>query len=272
MVRWYKGRLSGVDLATITERGIYYVKFDCTNLPDSFADYFPNSSAFLLVLPYGTDDEGKGISLTQVIFGLTTTMEGPGGNLITPYPYDTADMYARNIYYHEAYGAAIDQPWTKINDFKQYFEKYLHNEYVNKTDSYTAQYDNGDGSYEFGGEYTFQDIVNAIDSLGAKSDKTTILTSTETTPTRILNHNEEIRYDTVESITLTLPEEKPNDYISSVIFTSGEIVPSFTAEGIIMCGDECEVGVFTPEANKRYTVIVSYDGVNIIGDVRGVSI
>lgn len=170
----YKGRLSGVDLATITERGIYYVNFDCTNLPDSFADYFPNSSAFLLVLPYGTDDEGKGISLTQVIFGLTTTLEGPGGNLITPYPYDTADMYARNIYYHEAYGAAIDQSWTKINDFKKYFEKYLHNEYVNKTDSYTAQYDNGDGSYEIGSSYTFQDIVNAIDSLGSYAKKSDV--------------------------------------------------------------------------------------------------
>lgn len=105
-----------------------------------------------------------------------------------------------------------------------------------------------------------------------KSDKTTILTSDETTPTRILNHNEEMRYGAVESITLNFPEEKPDDYISSVIFTSGETATSFTAEGIIMCGDECEDGVFTPEANKRYTVIVSYDGVNIIGDVRGVSI
>ena len=124
----------------------------------------------------------------------------------------------------------------------------------------------------------YEQIVSA---LAAKADleqvseainkgKTLIEYSEEANPVRVLEHNREMRYSAVEGITLTLPEEFPDDYISSVVFTSGET--DFTADGIIMCGDDCDEGVFTPEASKRYTAIFTYDGVNVIGDVRGVSI
>ena len=103
-------------------------------------------------------------------------------------------------------------------------------------------------------------------------EKTLIEYSDEVNPVRVLGHNKEMRYGAVKSITLTLPAEIHDDYISSVIFTSGETVPTVIAEGIIMCGDECDEGIFEPEMDKRYTVIVSYDGVNVIGDVRGVSL
>ena len=120
-------------------------------------------------------------------------------------------------------------------------------------------------------------IVNAINEVNAevntKADEITIAASTETTSEIEMEHNTEIRYGEVTSLTLTLPETLPDDYISSVVFTSGETAVNMVyPETIKMSGEGCIDGVFVPAANKRYTVILSYDGVYVSGIVGGVGI
>ena len=115
-----------------------------------------------------------------------------------------------------------------------------------------------------------------------KADKTAITTSADTTATLTMANNTEVRYGTVTSIELVLPSTIPDDYISSVVFTSGSPAADFDVdEGttnfiypstIKMTGENCSGGIFTPMANKRYTVILTYDGVYVSGVVGGVSI
>lgn len=62
-------------------------------------------------------------------------------------------------------------------------------------------------------------------------------------------------------------------YISSFIFESLSPATALTYPSeIIMSGDDCIDGVFTPIENKRYEVIVWYDGMLYKGVVRGDSI
>ena len=101
-----------------------------------------------------------------------------------------------------------------------------------------------------------------------KADKPTITTPTGTSAE--LSDNTEARFGEVASLTLTLPTDTTGDYISSVAFTSGATATSLTyPDTITMIGTDCIDGVFAPVANKRYTVIVAYDGAGLVGYVAG---
>lgn len=119
-----------------------------------------------------------------------------------------------------------------------------------------------------------KNVVDAINELNSgKSDKSTITTSAETDLTVTLAHNTETRCGEVTSMTLTLPSTTADDYISSIVFTSGATPANLVyPDTIKMIGEGCIDGVFTPAANKRYEVIVSYDGANIVGVVGGYAI
>jgi hypothetical protein len=119
-----------------------------------------------------------------------------------------------------------------------------------------------------------KNVVDAINELNSgKSDKPTITTSAETDLTVTLAHNTETRCGEVTSMTLTLPSTTADDYISSIVFTSG-VTPTNLVypDTIKMIGEGCIDGVFTPAASKRYEVIVSYDGANVVGVVGGYAI
>lgn len=104
-------------------------------------------------------------------------------------------------------------------------------------------------------------------------NKVTISASAQTASELEMAHNTEIRYGEMTSLTITLPETLPDDYISSVVFTSGETAVNMVyPETVKMSGEGCIDGVFVPAANKRYTVILSYDGVYVSGIVGGVGI
>ena len=106
-----------------------------------------------------------------------------------------------------------------------------------------------------------------------KSDKTTITSSADTSGTLTPANNTEVRYGAVTSLELTLPQSIPNDYISSVVFTSGQNSVNLTyPDTVQMTGEDCIDGIFVPAGGKRYTVILSYDGVYVSGVVGGVSI
>ena len=106
------------------------------------------------------------------------------------------------------------------------------------------------------------------DLLETKDDVTSIITSSNTTVT--LSDNTETRCGEVTSLSLSLPSDTSNDYISSVIFTSGTTETSLIyPETINMIGTDCTDNIFVPIKNKRYTIIVTYDGVGLIGTVGG---
>lgn len=70
------------------------------------------------------------------------------------------------------------------------------------------------------------------------------------------------------SVTLTLPNSVPVDFIAQVEFTSGATATTFSApETLYFNGDACEGGVFTPTASKRYCILIISDGVNVLGFV-----
>ena len=104
--------------------------------------------------------------------------------------------------------------------------------------------------------------------------KTKIVTSEDDSPSITMNHNTETRCGCVSKLTLVLPENMPEDYISSVVFSSGEGSPVNLVypETIYMTGEGCIDGVFVPQLNIRYTIIISYDGQCISGVVGGVPV
>lgn len=91
------------------------------------------------------------------------------------------------------------------------------------------------------------------------------------TSTIELSNNTEYRANELSSLEITLKETIENDFISSVIFTSGETPTSFNYPADIKwSGDDVTSGIFVPIANKRYTIMFYYDGININGVSRGV--
>ena len=92
--------------------------------------------------------------------------------------------------------------------------------------------------------------------------RTTISISTETTPNITLAGNTEARCGELTSLTVTLPETLSDSFISSVVFKSGATATTVTVPSEVYCqGADCKNGAFLPKANKRYTMIFSYDGI-----------
>ena len=111
--------------------------------------------------------------------------------------------------------------------------------------------------------YTYDPLTESqINNIGKKADKTTITTSTETTASITLADNTEARYGEITSLTVALPETISDSFVSSAVFKSGATATTVTVPSDVYCqGADCKNGVFTPKANKRYTMIFSYDGI-----------
>lgn len=113
--------------------------------------------------------------------------------------------------------------------------------------------------------------INTIEN--TMKSKTIIVTLTDTELIVTLNHNTEIRCGEVTTMSINMPTSISDDYISSVIFTSGATATVFDyPDTIKMIGEGCVDGRFIPGINKRYEIIISYDGVNFVGAVGGYAI
>lgn len=100
-----------------------------------------------------------------------------------------------------------------------------------------------------------------------------IVKITETESQQELMGNTEYRFGEVTSLMLILPAELTDEYIASIVFTSGaEAVNLIYPENIKWSGTDCFDEVFTPVANKRYNVCIWYDGVNVCAVVGGASV
>ena len=134
------------------------------------------------------------------------------------------------------------------------------------------------------------DIVNSLDSTDttkplsaaqgkvlndSKVDKPNITNSTETTVSTELADNTELIYGEVSSTSVTFPANVTLDYTSSIIFTTPATLPenySTFPSDVYFKGDECDGGIFIPNAATRYTMLFYYDGTKIIGLVSGIEV
>lgn len=109
----------------------------------------------------------------------------------------------------------------------------------------------------------------AQNHLSQKSNKAIIETANN--DTCVMINNKEIRYGNVSNLTIELPENISEDYVSSIVFTSEiDNLNNFNYPLTIqMSGDDCTDKVFSPMMGKRYTLLLYNDGVNINGVVNG---
>lgn len=112
------------------------------------------------------------------------------------------------------------------------------------------------------------DMANAIEAVS-----TQIIVSEETDTSLSPTNNEEYRYGSLTSLTLILPTDIPDDYAVWVVFSSGaEATAIDYPETIKWSGDDVLDGVFVPVEKQVYNIGLWYDGFNINGIARGVSI
>ena len=100
------------------------------------------------------------------------------------------------------------------------------------------------------------------DKLVKKADKTTVSIIDFEIVFLIPPENEESRCGELRKIGFKFPDGFSDSYISSVIFQSGATATAVTVPSGVYCqGADCKNGAFLPKANKRYTMIFSYDGI-----------
>ena len=113
-----------------------------------------------------------------------------------------------------------------------------------------------------GGSYTAGTGIKIVDGVISTDTPVVTLTtdSTELATNTIYNGSE------LASVTITLPDTVPADFIAQVEFTSGSTPTTFTAPaGLYFMGDATSDGVFTPAASHRYCIMVMSDGSSVIG-------
>lgn len=87
-----------------------------------------------------------------------------------------------------------------------------------------------------------------------------------------LSEGFEYRCGAISSLDIFLPETMREDFASSFVFDTGLVPPSLTyPKELVFYGDDCEGGMFFPEARKRYTVNVKNRTDAVYGEVRGAS-
>lgn len=90
----------------------------------------------------------------------------------------------------------------------------------------------------------------------------------------VLNDREVLSYDVVDNISVELPDEYYVGFESKVYFTTPSSVGSdfVQADDVYFKGDNTNNGVFTPEADTRYTINFEYNGNRYVGTVSGVPV
>lgn len=102
---------------------------------------------------------------------------------------------------------------------------------------------------------------------------TYIITITESTAAITPDNNTEYRCGEVTSVTITLPEDMPDDYAAYIVFTSGTTAAEAVyPDTIEWSGDDVIDGVFIPVASRRYNIGIWYDGVNVNAVARGAGV
>ncbi len=93
--------------------------------------------------------------------------------------------------------------------------------------------------------------------------------------THLLRHGEDLRFDTLKALSLSLPDAIREDYYAALSFDSPSDTPTALsypeAPRIYFTGDDVLEGIFIPDIGKHYTVFLWYDG-KMQGLARGVAL
>lgn len=105
--------------------------------------------------------------------------------------------------------------------------------------------------------------------INKKSNETII--NEEQTELITLQHNTEYRRNFMANLYVGTPEVIVNNFISSLIFSSGSVatVFSYNSTYFKFIGADTKNNVFTPKPNMTYCIIFYYDGTTTIGIVGG---
>ena len=108
------------------------------------------------------------------------------------------------------------------------------------------------------------------DDIKAKADKENVLELlTQTT----LANNTIFRGGETATLELLVPSSLDNTFICEVDFTSGATATAFTmVDNVKWRGDDITDGSFVPVANKRYSVLVWFDGTFVRAESEGVEL
>lgn len=113
------------------------------------------------------------------------------------------------------------------------------------------------------------EIADVKSSVNGKKDAEKYYTLTETAID--LEANTIYRAEELSSVEIHLPSVLTQDFICEIAFSSGAVATQFiTIDDIKWTGDDIADDAFVPIANKRYNVIIWWDGVFVNGVVRGV--
>jgi hypothetical protein len=112
--------------------------------------------------------------------------------------------------------------------------------------------------------------LNARNTIGAEAQST--IQTLSATDSITLADNTIYNGGEQTALTIALPANYSIGFLCEIDFSSGSTATTLTYPNTIKwLGDDIASNIFTPVANKRYTVIVYYDGIEYVGVVKGVA-
>lgn len=119
---------------------------------------------------------------------------------------------------------------------------------------------------------TTKKYVDDADAL--KQDKTMVTIITATSVVQDLSNNYIYSCSSnMTSVELKITGNYSADFIAQFNFSSGSTATTFTAPNIWKwLGDDVSGNTFTPAANKRYSIMIYFDGAYIRGIVQAIAI
>lgn len=112
------------------------------------------------------------------------------------------------------------------------------------------------------------------DSEGRELKGTTIYEFYDSYAYVVLENGTTLSYEVVDYISVELPDDYSVGFTSKVHFaTPSSVGGDFVqADGVYFKGDNTNNGVFTPEADTRYTINFEYNGNRLVATVSGVPV
>lgn len=133
-----------------------------------------------------------------------------------------------------------------------------------------TQYANLNTENTFNAAVNINDTLTITGGLNVDGSGYTGYLLSELHPVQLLQNNTIYRGGEFDSLTLTLPDVINSDFICELAFTSGETATILNApEYIKWTGSSVINGVFTPDANTRYSCFVYNDGLFVRGISNG---
>lgn len=134
-------------------------------------------------------------------------------------------------------------------------------------------YSNADNKIQ-AGYASYANTANCAnyDSVGRELKGTTLYEFEDSYASVVLNDGEVLSYGVVDNFSVELPEDYSVGFASSVYFTTPSYVGDdfVQADEVYFKGDNTHNGIFTPDADTRYTIKFEYNGESFVATASGV--